>query len=49
MARMESRLDARMDRIKNKMTRFEDKIQRQSDKLDQIIMLLVSQNRLAGD
>jgi hypothetical protein len=49
MARMESRLDARMDRIENRMTRIEDEIQRQSDKLDQIIMLLVSQNRLAGD
>lgn len=49
MARIESRLDARMDRIENRMTRIEDKIQRQSDKLDQIITLLVSQNRLAGD
>ena len=41
MARMETRLESRMDRI-------ESRLDRQNDKLDQILMMLAPHTKAAG-
>lgn len=52
MARMETRLESRMDRLEtrleSRMDRMESRLDSQNDKLDQILMLLAPHTRTAG-